>query len=114
MQATLNALRSFVGSSSTVRSSLAPFSSSPELGIGESAFSFRSDFSFGSAWVDDCDEAAVKTEALMERVVSQEYGLGRARDTTTVTMRPVIMAARLPANVEYSSPVVETVMAPKY
>ena len=114
MQATLNALRSFVGSSSTARSAWAPLSSSCKVGVEGTGFSSGSDLSFGSTSVEESDEAAIKTELLMERVDTQEYDSGRARDTTTVTIRPVIMAARLPASVEYSSPVVETVTAPKY
>ena len=35
-------------------------------------------------------------DALMERVVSQENGFGRASDTATLTMRPVMIAARFP------------------
>ncbi len=109
IQATLKALLNFDGSSSADKSALTCLSSSRSVGRSGSAFSFA------LSSVDEGEEGDVRTdEALMDRVVSQEKGLGRARETVTLTIRPVIIAARLPANVEYSSPVVETVTAPKY
>ena len=90
MQATLKARLSFAGSSSMARSALIwCFSSSSVLCLGEGEES--------DVGVDDGVD-----EELMARVVSQEKSLGLARETLTETMRPVMMAARLPVkNIGY-------------
>lgn len=51
---------------------------------------------------------------LMALVIAQSKFCGLQRDTTTVTISPVKIAAMLPARVEYSCPVLAMVNSPKY
>ena len=56
--------------------------------------------------------AVERVGALMSRVWSQSNSAGFANETQTETIRPTIMAARLPAKVGYSIPVVVTLRLP--
>ena len=56
--------------------------------------------------------AVERVGALIRRVWSQSNSAGFASETQTETIRPTIMAARLPAKVGYSIPVVVTLRLP--
>lgn len=136
MQAMKKVRRSFEGCSSISASSSISLSSS--CTVGRSAFGGvsvpASDFSFSSSSMavgrsmgaaflisvsgplvgSSSSPSASNGRALIARVMLQSKFCGLMRDTTTVTMRPVMMAAILPAKVEYSSPVLAIVISPKY
>ena len=78
------------------------------VGLALSLFSSTSMEPELEAAVGEFDEGA----ALIERVMSQSKGSGLASETATVTMSPVMRAARFPAKVGYSIPVVETLKLP--
>lgn len=110
MQATLKARRSFAGSSIAISSSIISFSSSRTVGrslflLVLLSFSFSSEVTLGVP-------AADMGGALISRVVSQSKGSGFANETHTETISPVMIAARFPAKVGYSMPVVVTLNAP--
>ena len=111
MQATLKARRSFLGSS-TARSS-SRISCPSFRTVGRLLSTLGVSFSFSSFSIEP--ELGVVTGdvgALIKRVVSQSKGSGLASETATVTTSPTIMAARLPAKVGYSIPVVLTLKLP--
>lgn len=110
MHATLKARRSFLGSS-TARSS-SRISCSSSRTVGRLLFLFGLAFSFLSLSMEPELGVAVRDGALIERVVSQSKGSGFASETATVTISPIMMAARFPANVGYSIPVVDTLKLP--
>ena len=113
MTASLKAERSLEGSSSRARSVRACFSSS--WTVGRLRFSAESTFSSVEFVIVVAVEEVLGEGdgmALMLRVTSQSNGAGLAIETTYVTIRPVMMAARFPARVGYSKPVVSTVRVP--
>lgn len=109
MQATLKARRSFVGSSTAGSSSRISCSSSRT--VGRSLLLFGLAFSFPSLSIEPELGVVMRDDgALIKRVVSQLKGSGLASETATVTMSPVMMAARLPARVGYSTQVSESAL----
>ncbi len=107
MQASLKARRSFLGSSTANWSACVSWSSSGRwrglLGLA---------FSFSGVSMEAELGVGMREGALIRRVVSQVKGSGLASETATVTMSPVMMAARFPAKVGYSIPVVVTLKVP--
>ena len=107
--ASLKARLSFLGSSSASSSSCVSFCSSVRMVVGG-----WWPFSFSLAALSMEPELAVagRDGALIRRVMSQLKGSGLYSETATVTMSPVRSAARLPAKVGYSIPVVDTLKLP--
>ena len=108
MHATLKARRSFLGSSTASSSSRICCSSSRT--VGKSLLLFGSSFSFFSLSMEPELGVAVRDGALIKRVVSQLKGSGLASETDTVTMSPIMMAARFPAKVGYSTRISESAL----
>ena len=119
MQASLKALRRDEGVSSAPSHEMgttASTSASDGVAVGEDGvvlLSFsKSDAGasyVGVSW-PTCLMPWLTGMALMARVISQSKSSGLTSETTVVTMRPVMIAARLPASVAYSVPVVVTVL----